>query len=279
MIQRPEKVGEALVLEADGTQTGRYGPFRLHSAYQPIFALQNPRIAMIGVEALVRVHSENGWISPAEFFSRVEPDDRFFIEFLCRALHMRNFALLNHASADLYINLDPSTYGDLAKTEHELDVLIARMQSISLDPGRFVCEIIETKAASPAILKAIVERLRSNGVRIAIDDFGAEHSDHDRVSDLRPDFVKLDRLWMNRLMRNETGIGALKQITQRFMDMEIKVIFEGIETRSELEFAQSTGAYAAQGYLMCSPKTVPATFQEHYSAPENSQSQNDSPDT
>ena len=88
-MKRPEKVDDAISKGSAGIYTGHYGPYVLRSAYQPIFSIEHECVNLLGVEALIRPELNSNSISPADFFPCVDEEDKFFIEWMCRALHMR----------------------------------------------------------------------------------------------------------------------------------------------------------------------------------------------
>ena len=84
---------------------------------------------------------------------------------------------------------------------------------------------------------------------MAIDDFGAGHSQLDRVLALQPDILKLDmRLFKDAAKGGPSGdvVKALAQMAER---TGCWIIAEGVETAAELEFALECGARYVQGFL------------------------------
>ena len=66
------------------------------------------------------------------------------------------------------------------------------LSETGIDPHRVVCEVTEKETISQEALFALVASLRASGFRIAVDDYGAEDSDMNRVRELHPDIVKFD---------------------------------------------------------------------------------------
>lgn len=68
------------------------------------------------------------------------------------------------------------------------------VQSVcSLPPDRVILEILESPFDNRDTLSQIVESFKGRGYRVTIDDFGARHSNFDRLWTLTPDMVKIDR--------------------------------------------------------------------------------------
>ena len=106
-MDQPQFVDESIVQEPSGVFTGRYGPFILKSACQPIFASHGEGFQQFAFEGLVRPTRDSQAITPLTFFRQVDECDHFFIEFRCRALHLKNAHTLKQPDLCLFINLDP----------------------------------------------------------------------------------------------------------------------------------------------------------------------------
>jgi EAL domain-containing protein (putative c-di-GMP-specific phosphodiesterase class I) len=76
-----------------------------------------------------------------------------------------------------------------------------------IDPTRVVCELTEKKSGSDEAMYSFVQALRNNRFRVAVDDYGADDSDIDRIRDIKPDIVKFDAAWIIRLMESDPGRG------------------------------------------------------------------------
>lgn len=67
---------------------------------------------------------------------------------------------------------------------------IAELLRATIPPERIVVEVLENATHGDAELCDAVKTLRQQGFFVALDDFGAEHSNIDRVWSLKPDIVK-----------------------------------------------------------------------------------------
>jgi EAL domain-containing protein (putative c-di-GMP-specific phosphodiesterase class I) len=83
--------------------------------------------------------------------------------------------------------------GRLSQADGSLQAVgsLARLESFGIAPERIVFEITEL-SGDDQHLKEVVAHYRDAGARIGIDDFGAGHSQLDRVLALQPDILKLD---------------------------------------------------------------------------------------
>ena len=248
-----------------GHFVGHYGPFQLRTAYQPIFRVGRRTAETYGFEGLIRVVAANGKrLPPDRFFPLIRGGDRFKVENLCRDLHLRNMARFTEVPAVLFANFDPSVFGERGRTRME----VARMERLAGEIGipsdRIVCEITEKRALSPDALHHLVDCLRGAGYRIALDDYGADESDADRIESIAPDIVKFDAGWIKRLLETPAGYNLLASMVNQFHDRGIETLFEGLEERWQLELAEEMGVVYAQGFVLARPELAPANFAEFF---------------
>ena len=137
-MERPQFVDDAIVQEPSGVFTGIYGPFVLKSAYQPIVSIHWDGFQQIGFEGLIRPSLDGQAIPPLTFFNQVDAQDQFFIEWMCRALHLKNAHTLKQADLCLFINLDPSKYNNAAQAMDQIDLMLEKMAPMSLTTNNIV---------------------------------------------------------------------------------------------------------------------------------------------
>jgi hypothetical protein len=79
-----------IVRRDDGTSTGVWGVYTIKSAFQPVFAFSEGKLAIAAFEGLVRPFRDGAALSPYAFFRGIPPIDRFHVETLMRTLHLLN---------------------------------------------------------------------------------------------------------------------------------------------------------------------------------------------
>lgn len=251
----------------NGQFVGHYGPFQLRTAYQPIFRIGRRAAMTYGFEGLVRVvTSEGKRLPPDRFFPLIRPNDRFAVENLCRDLHLRNMARFSELPPVLFANFDPSVFGEREHTEREIARMQALAAEVGIGPNRIVCEITEKRAMSSDSLMHLVECLRGANYRVALDDYGADDSDAERIGTIAPDIVKFDASWIRRLLETPAGYNLLSSMVAQFRDLGIETLFEGLEERWQLELAEEMGVDYAQGFILARPELAPANFAEFFVA-------------
>lgn len=256
-LREPEPV-EAALDENDDVVYGRFGGLRIVSHFQPIFSLAHQR--RVGFEGLMRASASDGQMrSPLDVLrSAVKREDVVFLDRLCRAVHLRNFMRQETEDAWLFLNIDPRV---IVEGGFEESHLSNELQRIGLPPHRVVIEILETALRDESALAEAVHRYRTLGCLIAIDDFGAGHSNFDRIGRLCPDIVKLDRSIIVQAAADSSMRAIVPGMVSLLHEAGSLVVMEGIETEREAMIAMDADTDFVQGRYFAppGPRTAPAT--------------------
>ncbi len=252
---------EHIVKQVDGTHAAVWTVYKLYTAFQPIFAFnRNAKLSIAAYECLIRPFRDGNPVSPYQFFGSVPPEERFYVESLTRNLHLMNAGTLVPDSALVFANFDPSQF----LTDGDIDCALQDMRLIfektGFQPTRFVCELTEQKSASPLALRNLITSLRNERFNIAVDDFGAEDSDFDRILEMKPDIVKFDAGWVIKLLRSASGYSLLKSMVTKVSNLGIKTLIEGAEEPWQLELIEKTGAMMVQGFGVARPQLASSIF-------------------
>jgi EAL domain-containing protein (putative c-di-GMP-specific phosphodiesterase class I) len=134
----------------------------------------------------------------------------------------------------------------------------AFLSTISAFPAaRLVLELTEhTAVGDYALLTARLEKLRAQGMRLAIDDAGAGYSGLQQIVSLKPDIIKLD-MGLTRDVDSDPARRALASALIYYArETGCQILAEGIETESELATLKHLGIGKGQGYLLGRPITL-----------------------
>jgi diguanylate cyclase (GGDEF)-like protein len=215
--------------------------------YQPIHDIAGGRA--VGVEALLRWNDpERGMVSPGEFIPAAE--DSGLIEPLGDWVAD---AVVAQAAAwgaaglrpDIAFNVSPRQLRAPGFAER----LLRRLQSA--DPTQFVAEI--TESAAMADPHRALERLADAGLRLAIDDFGADFSSLARLRDLPVHELKIDRSFLRGVPTDPRASAIVTAIVQLARALELTAVAEGVEAPEQLEFLADHGCPLAQGFHLARP--------------------------
>jgi len=237
----------------DGVVSSHYADITLQSAFQPIISLAHHRT--VGYEALIRGSRPAGEsVFPPDIFSLAKTElDTVYLDRLCRALHVSSFQCAGNESGWLFLNVNPDVvvhgikYGTFFK---EL------LTALNMPPERVVIEILESALLDERQLDAAVAFYRDLGCLIAIDDFGAGHSNFQRIWRLKPHIVKLDRSIICNAANDAIARRMLPSIVGTLHEAGSLVLVEGVETEQEAMIAMETSADLVQGYYFGRPASV-----------------------
>ena len=225
----------------------------LHSLFQPIVSLSDRRI--LGYEALTRGPSNSSLHSPVSLFAVARQAGRLSeLEMACRESACRRFSQLE-LQGKLFLNISPES---LLEASHPPGRTLELLASHGIPPSQVVIELTEqTPTDDFALLYTALHHYRDMGFSIALDDLGAGYSSLRLWSELRPDYVKIDRHFIDGIHQDAVKrefVGSMLQMAKASRAM---VIAEGIELREELEVLIDMGVDLVQGYLLCRPQEQP----------------------
>jgi diguanylate cyclase (GGDEF)-like protein len=203
----------------------------LTTAYQPIWDVS--RATLLGVEALTRPDPEYGLSGPAEAFDIAEQMERVHeLDVICAKNALAGTAHLPEGAL-LFINLCPRTL-DLDADKN--DWLCSVVEQAGLSPERVVIEITERFGGRAALIVKCLQRLRLQGFKIAVDDVGTGNSGLAILSQVRAEFVKLDRTIVAAAPTDAGARAMLMAIATYARQTGAFVIAEGIEDDETLAF-------------------------------------------
>lgn len=222
--------------------------------YQPIVDLSTGRA--VGVEALARWPRPGGGIAPAEFIPVAEDSD-LVIEL--------DLAIIGQALADLRrwqrtrpdFGLSVNLSGRHLDSAHSLAEVLTVVESAAVTPGTVCVELTETTRPAAADQGApALESLRSAGISVWLDDFGAGFYDLRDLIRLPVDGVKLDRSFTDQLDLPRTA-PLLRGLIAAVHEIGLQVTIEGVETAAQADWARRLACDLGQGFLWSPPR--PAT--------------------
>ena len=230
--------------------------FEMH--YQPIATLDGGHIA--GFEALMRWKKEDGYISPAEFIPLAEATGliielgRFALEkgLQAQKLFHTSFA---QAFPDLpapfmSVNVSGMQLADL----DEIDLLAGIIEQSGADPKTVKLEITESlMMENPDHAANALKKLKALGILLAIDDFGTGYSSLSYLHQFPLDTLKIDRSFVVNMDKSEPSNRIVRSIAQLALALEMDIIAEGIEEKTQMDALRELGCQYGQGYYMSRP--------------------------
>lgn len=220
--------------------------------FQPI---KDNRINQIRhYEVLLRIRDENGqMISPFELILAAENNGYIFeIDlWVVRAALSRLAINLEHNCRDrLAINLSARSFG----TPSVIAQIVAEIEHRSIPGELIIFEITET-AALPDFAKAQehIEKLKSMGCAIALDDFGVGYSSFHSVRELALDYVKIDGSFVLDILDNHKNRYFVRSLCRIARDLGLLTIAEYVENEQLSHELHRIGVDFSQGYYIGKP--------------------------
>ena len=245
----PPAGAEATASPAAGSAspvTSDYLGYRLASHFQPIYSLTHHRA--IGHEALLRATdaATGAPVAPMVLFAGAEGDDaRVSLDRAALLQHLAAYAG-KEANEWLFLNVHPRSLASPAGPSiREIgDALAAH----GLRPEQVVIEVLESTLPDAPDFDRRIDDLRELGCLVSLDDFGAGHSNFDRVFRLRPEIVKLDRSVVVRAEVDPHARRIASQMVSLLHECGCLVLMEGIETDEGAYTALRCDVDFVQGY-------------------------------
>ena len=239
--------------EQGARRTVLYGGYTVFSVFQPVFSVAHRRA--IGYHASLRAHDEHGQQVPSQdvFTQAARRGDLLELGRLAESLHLGNFNAFDCHDEWLFLSLHPAALMDTSYG----DALLAGLKTLGLPPQRVVLEVSEQAGGENTRFAAIIDGLRKAGFLIALDGFGAKHSNIDRVWHLRPDIVSIDRSLLAQASRHPHIERVLPGLVSMLHESGQLVLMGGLATEREALIALESNADFVQGTYFAGPDVEP----------------------
>jgi EAL domain-containing protein (putative c-di-GMP-specific phosphodiesterase class I)/GGDEF domain-containing protein len=222
---------------------------RLTTHYQPIVDMEPG--AIMGYEALTRSPENSLFEGPDALFASCH-DARLLpeLDLLCRCEAVRNARGFD-PQKKLFVNSLPETMGAPGFTGGGF---LEALSEVRLKPRNLVLEITErTSIQDFDSFSRELGVLRRQGFLVAIDDVGTGYSSLQTITEVEPDFIKIDLSLIQNIHRSlikQELVHSLLQVSAR---IGAQVIAEGIETEDEYRALRRCGVRYGQGYWFARP--------------------------
>ncbi len=218
--------------------------------FQPIFSMSSKDIC--GFEVLARGRSgTGGLVQPDLLFRDKNADDRIRIDRIVREKAFEKLSRLS-GTKRLFINVMPEYFLRIQNIRQDSH-LLRMCRRYGVPPENIVIEITEHAADRFPEIVRTVKAYQEAGFVIAIDDWGAEHSNFERLSMIRPSIVKLDGQFLWEAASDPNIAEIFCTAAAMISKLGVKVIAEGVEKAEYLYMALDAGCPMAQGFLLGTP--------------------------
>jgi EAL domain-containing protein (putative c-di-GMP-specific phosphodiesterase class I) len=222
--------------------------------FQPIIAIDTGEI--YSYEVLGRYIDDDGSVkSLGPFFSdeKTSNADALKVDQIIRKLALEQYAK-EKRNEFLFINLRLDWINNYADRLDELPTIIWAKE-FGVDPGNLVIEITEEEFYGDIkVLSRVIGHYRRFGCRIAVDDYGKEASNVDRLALLSPDILKISMEYIQKSEESYHYREYLNSLTSFAKKIGVEVLYEGIETEKQLDICIDSSGRYYQGFLLAKPQ-------------------------
>ena len=227
-------------------------------AYQPQIDLKTLQIA--GVEALLRCRnsqlmtlSTRQIIALAEEMGLIVSLGAWVVDSACKQLaQWRSLGVSGATGLPELSNLKVAVNIAPAQllADAFVDSLKETLAQYGLPPSALEIEITEAALVSAITSESrVIDELKSLGVSVSIDDFGAGMSSLSYLKQFPVDVLKLDPGLITNLPRDQEDAAIVSAIIRLASDLHINVVAEGVENFDQLDFLRATPCHCVQGFL------------------------------
>lgn len=203
-------------------------------------------------EVLARIVQKNEVISPFRFLEAARLSG--LLPEITKVIIDKSFAQMRNNNYMFSINI---TESDLSK-EYLIEYLKKQSQKHNIDPSRVILEILEGISSDGK--KSHIRQLSSlkrAGYSLAIDDFGSEYSNFERVLDLDIDYLKIDAKYIKDIDTNQKSYEVTRAIAYFAKNTGIPCIAEFVHNEYVQNIIEELGIQFSQGFHFSEPKEKP----------------------
>ena len=223
--------------------------------YQPKYNIQCDPPRLASAEALIRwQHPELGLVPPCDFIPLFEGNgqisvvDKYVWEEAARqiAIWKKKYGIILPVSVNLSrVDVFDPNLGEIFEG-------LIRDNGLTYDALKL--EVTESAYTDNAeeLLK-VMERLRSKGFEIEMDDFGSGYSSLNMLSSMPVDILKMDRGFILNIEHNPQDFRLVQLILDIARNLKLTVIAEGVETENQMLMLKNAGCDVVQGYYFSRP--------------------------
>ncbi|MFC2190940.1 diguanylate phosphodiesterase [Enterobacter hormaechei] len=216
-------------------------------AFQPIVDPFMQQV--VSWEALIRTPSGE---SPESYFANLSREALYESDLKSKQVALSMASALGLQTQTLSINLLPMT---LVNVPGAVDFLLTAIEANGFVPEQIVVEFTESEAISRfEEFTSAVRQLKSAGISVAIDHFGAGFAGLQLLAQFQPDRIKINRDLIANVHKSGPRQAIIQSIIKCCASLEILFCAVGVELAEEWMWLESAGISQFQGHLFASPR-------------------------
>jgi len=201
-------------------------------------------------ESLVRIQDKNEplkLISPALFLETIY-NTPYYAQ-ITKIMIKKSFDTFSHRDENFSINF---SFEDITN-KSTVRYLVNMIEKYNMH-GRVIIELLETEAMQNiTTVRHFIQKMRSYGVQIAIDDFGSGYSNFIYLAQLEPDFIKIDGSIIKNIDKDQKSYIIAKHINEFAKEIGCRTIAEFVHSKEVSQKVQELQINGQQGYYIQKP--------------------------
>ncbi|HEV7285333.1 MAG TPA: EAL domain-containing protein [Kaistia sp.] len=226
--------------------------------YQPMLDIRTGKL--IGYEALARwLHPERGTLMPGTFAETFdEPDIAQALTKTMIQSVISDLAAWDKVGLSTRVSMNVTAF-DLRQPSFAED-LHSRLRLHGLTSAQLTIEVTETTILSRDAerIASTLNDLRRLGFSLALDDFGTGYASLSHLRSLPVDSLKIDRSFITDLEHDPKTRAIVRSIIELADALDLEIVAEGVETKSQLDAVVALDCPIIQGYLIAEPMPADA---------------------
>ncbi len=219
----------------------------IKSYFQPII---NSKTGIIEkYESLVRLQKDDGKILSPYFFLEIAKNGKYYHQ-ITEAIVENSLNMLRQTDKEISINLSTLDIEDV-DLRNKIITIITMNSDIA---SRLVLELLEDEEVNDFnVIIDFISLVKMFGVKIAIDDFGAGHSNFERLLSFQPDILKLDGSLIKDIHKNKYSKDIVETIKIFADKQNIKTVAEFVSCKEVYDVVMEIGIDYLQGFYLGEP--------------------------
>lgn len=227
----------------------------IYPVYQPQVNIATQEV--VGVESLARWHdSIQGHVSPEVFIQAAEDFkliDTLTQKLIVKVFHDLHELMESNSSFKVSVNIS----ADLLTSHTFVDFLNQLISQYRFERNQVVLEVTERSVSNNSQMSEFSRKLKEQGYLVSIDDFGTGVSNLSWLSMLEPNEIKVDKLFTHSIETQTVNNITLNGIFGMLEHLDVRVVFEGIETQEQLSYIlKKIPTAIGQGWLFAKPQKI-----------------------
>jgi len=226
--------------------------------YQPVYNMKSGEL--VAFEALCRLNRNiDGEITPTEFIKIAEESNLIWIidkVVLNEVYNTLSGFKKRNIKIRVSVNISPKSFLN-DEFMAEIDNLMKRGE---IEEGALLIELTENTIVNNFDkAKEIIKKLNGYGISVMLDDFGSGYSNLVAVLNLDINIIKVDRALIENIGDYKNNV-IFQKTVEIAKDFNIKVLAEGIETKSQYKELKKFECEMGQGFLFAKPMSLDAVY-------------------